>query len=36
MNLKVEYIGELEVVFEPALGYESGDWVYLIHEKIGG
>jgi hypothetical protein len=33
MTLKVEYFSEFEVIFEPALGYKSGDQVGLIHEK---
>jgi hypothetical protein len=33
MNLKVEYLGEIEVIFEMALGNESGNQVGLIHEK---
>jgi hypothetical protein len=33
MNLKVEYLGDIEVIFEMALDNESGDQVGLIHEK---
>jgi hypothetical protein len=33
MNLKVEDLGEIEVIFEMALGNELGDQVVLIHEK---
>jgi hypothetical protein len=33
MNLKVEYLGEIEVIFEMALGNESGNQVGSIHEK---
>jgi hypothetical protein len=34
MNLKVEYLGEIKVIFEEmALGNESGDQVGSIHEK---
>ncbi len=33
MNLKVEYLGEIEVIFESTLGNESGDQVGSIHEK---
>jgi hypothetical protein len=33
MNLKVEYFGEIEVIFEMALDNESLDQVGLIHEK---
>jgi hypothetical protein len=33
VNLKVEYLGEIKVIFEMALGKESGDQVVLIHEK---
>jgi hypothetical protein len=33
MNLKVEYLGEIEVIFEMALGNKSGDQVGSIHEK---
>jgi hypothetical protein len=34
MNLKVEYLGKIEVIFEMALGNESGDQVGSTHEKI--
>jgi hypothetical protein len=34
MNLKVEYLGEIEVIFNMALGNESGNQeVGSIHEK---
>ncbi len=33
MNLKVEYLGEIKVIFEIALGNESGNQVGSIHEK---
>jgi hypothetical protein len=33
MNLKVEYLSEIEVLFEMAVGNESGDQVGSIHEK---
>ncbi len=33
MNLKVEYISEIEVMFETALGNESVDQMGSIHEK---
>ncbi len=33
MNLKVEYIGEIEVIFKMALGNKSGDQVGSIHEN---
>ncbi len=33
MNLKVKYLGEIEVIFEMALGNESGNQVGSIHEK---
>jgi hypothetical protein len=33
MNLKVEFLGEIEVIFKMALGNESGDMMGLIHEK---
>ncbi len=33
MNLKVEYLGEIEIIFEMALGNESGNQVGSIHEK---
>jgi hypothetical protein len=33
MNLKVEYLGEIKVIFEMALGNESGNQVGSIHEK---
>ncbi len=33
MNLKVEYLGEIDVIFEMALDNESGDQVGSIHEK---
>ena len=33
MNLKVEYLGEIEVIFEIALGNKSRDQVGSIHEK---
>jgi hypothetical protein len=36
MNLKIEYIGKIEVIFEMALGNKSGDQVGSIHEKIKG
>jgi hypothetical protein len=36
MNLKVEYIGEIEVIFEMALGNESGDQVGSIHIQTKG
>jgi hypothetical protein len=35
-ELKVEYLGEIEVIFEMALGNDSGDQVGLIHEKPRG
>jgi hypothetical protein len=33
MNLEVEYLGEIEVIFEMALGNDSGNQVGSIHEK---
>jgi hypothetical protein len=33
MNLKVEYLGEIDVILEMALGNESEDQVGSIHEK---
>jgi hypothetical protein len=33
MNLKVEYLGKIEVIFKMALGNESGEQVGSIHEK---
>jgi hypothetical protein len=33
MNLKVNYLGEIEVIFEMALGNESEDQLGSIHEK---
>ncbi len=33
MNFKVEYLGEIDVIFEMALGNESEDQVGSIHEK---
>jgi hypothetical protein len=33
MSLKVEYLGEIKVIFEMALVNESGDQVGSIHEK---
>jgi hypothetical protein len=33
MNLKVEYLGEIEVIFEMALDYKLRDQVGSIHEK---
>jgi hypothetical protein len=33
MNLKVKYLGEIEVLFEMALGNEPGYQVGSIHEK---
>jgi hypothetical protein len=33
MNLKVEYLGKIKLIFEMALGNESGDQVGSIHEK---
>jgi hypothetical protein len=36
MNLKVEYLGEIDVIFETALGNESGNRVGSIHEKTRG
>jgi hypothetical protein len=33
MYLKVEYLGEIEVIFKMALDIESGDQVGSIHEK---
>jgi hypothetical protein len=36
MNLKVKYLGEIEVIFEMALGNESGNQVGSIHEKNRG
>jgi hypothetical protein len=33
MNLKVEYLGEIKVIFETASGIESGDQVGSIWEK---
>jgi hypothetical protein len=33
MNLKVEYLGEIKVIFEMAIGNESGDQVGSLHEK---
>ncbi len=34
MNLKVEYPGEIKVIFEMALGNESGDQVVRFMKKI--
>ena len=36
MNLKIEYLGEIKVIFEMALGNESGNQVGSIHEKTRG
>ncbi len=36
MNIKVEYLGEIEVIFEMALSNESGDQVGSIYEKSRG
>ncbi len=36
MNLKVKYLGKIEVIFEMALGNESGNQVGSIHEKNRG
>jgi hypothetical protein len=33
MNLKVKYLGEIDIIFEMALDNESGDQVGSIHEK---
>jgi hypothetical protein len=33
MNLKVEYLGEIEVIFEMAVDNESGNQVGSVHEK---
>jgi hypothetical protein len=33
MSLKVEYLGEIKVIFKMALVNESGDQVGSIHEK---
>jgi hypothetical protein len=33
MNLKVKYLGEIEVIFKMALGNESGNQVGSIHDK---
>jgi hypothetical protein len=33
MNVKVEYLGEIEVIFEMALDNESGDQTGSIYEK---
>jgi hypothetical protein len=33
MNLKVKYLGEIEVIFEMALGNESENQRSSIHEK---
>ncbi len=33
MTLKVEYLNEIEVIFEITLGNESGDQVGSIHDK---
>jgi hypothetical protein len=33
MNIKVKYLGEIEVKFEMALGNESENQVGSIHEK---
>jgi hypothetical protein len=33
MNAEAEYLGEVEVIFERALGNESGDQVGSIDEK---
>jgi hypothetical protein len=33
MTLKDKYLGEFIVIFETALGDESGDQVGMIHEK---
>ncbi len=33
MNLKVDYLGEIKIIFEIALGNESGDQLGSIHEK---
>jgi hypothetical protein len=33
MNLKVEYLLEIEVIFQMAVGNESGNQVGSIHEK---
>jgi hypothetical protein len=34
MTLKVKYFGDFLVIFENALGYESGDNAGLIQENI--
>jgi hypothetical protein len=36
MNLKVEFLGEIEVIFEMALDNETADQVGSIHEKTRG
>jgi hypothetical protein len=36
MNVKVKYLGEIEVIFKMALVKESGDQVGSIHEKFRG
>jgi hypothetical protein len=33
MNAKVEYLGEIEIIFEMALDNESGDQMGSIHGK---
>ncbi len=33
MNLKVEYLEEIDVIFKMALGNKSGNQVGSIHEK---
>jgi hypothetical protein len=33
MPLKVDYLGEIEVIFETDLDNETGNQVSLIHEK---
>jgi hypothetical protein len=33
MNLKVEYLGEIKVIFKMALDNESGDQMGSIHEE---
>jgi hypothetical protein len=33
MNLKVEYLGEIKVIFEMAVDNESGNQVGSVHEK---
>ncbi len=35
-ELKFEYLGEIEVIFEMALGNESGNQMGSIHEKNQG